>query len=245
ALPYCNLRQLYPEASLVLDGADSEKYSCLVCQVVVHQPTAASMMMYTAISIERYIAITRPFSYPDIFTMKKVRISIICSWIYSYFMFIGLSCFNIWTPGLQCSLSMILYQPAAFYGIIASAGILMLIIICTAYCRIFYIAWAHKKQQNEQQNAIGPVTDTSKSDMKIVKMMAIIFGTLVILYTPYWIFTCVVLFYKQKPKWLVTYEQFSVIMYYCNSFCNSFVYGWKSTDFRRALRMLVFRQNSV
>ena len=132
-----------------------ESLACQVFGFVVSVLKSVSMASLACISIDRYIAITKPLTYNTLVTPWRLRLCIFLIWLYSTLVFLP-SFFHWGKPGYHgdvfqwCAESwytspyftlfivMMLYAPAA-------------LIVCFTYFNIFRICQQHTKEISERQ----------------------------------------------------------------------------------------------
>nr|6LI1_A Chain A, Chimera of G-protein coupled receptor 52 and Flavodoxin [Homo sapiens] len=127
-----------------------ESLTCQVFGYIISVLKSVSMWCLACISVDRYLAITKPLSYNQLVTPCRLRICIILIWIYSCLIFLP-SFFGWGKPGYHgdifewCATSWLtsayftgfivclLYAPAAF-------------VVCFTYFHIFKICRQHTKE---------------------------------------------------------------------------------------------------
>ncbi|KAM6902260.1 putative G-protein coupled receptor 21 [Xenentodon cancila] len=152
---------IFPSLSLLhhLQGLDP-KLTCQVFGYMVSVLKSVSMASLACVSVDRYIAITRPLTYASLVTPCRVRCCIVLIWVYSALVF--LPSFLGWgKPGYHgdvvewCALEWktspffttfivaLLYAPAAFT-------------VCFTYAHIFKICRQHTRDISERHARYRP-----------------------------------------------------------------------------------------
>ncbi|XP_061590272.1 probable G-protein coupled receptor 21 [Cololabis saira] len=152
---------IFPSLSLLhhLQGLDP-KLTCQVFGYMVSVLKSVSMASLACVSVDRYIAITRPLTYASLVTPCRVRCCIVLIWVYSALVF--LPSFLGWgKPGYHgdvvewCALEWktspffttfivaLLYAPAAFT-------------VCFTYAHIFKICRQHTREISERHARYRP-----------------------------------------------------------------------------------------
>ncbi|XP_032274665.1 rab GTPase-activating protein 1 isoform X4 [Phoca vitulina] len=154
-----------------------ESLTCQVFGFVVSVLKSVSMASLACISIDRYIAITKPLTYNTLVTPWRLRVCIFLIWLYSTLVFLP-SFFHWGKPGYHgdvfqwCAESwhtdpyftlfivVMLYAPAA-------------LIVCFTYFNIFRICQQHTKEISERQarfsSQSGETGEESPQDSAITR----------------------------------------------------------------------------
>lgn len=152
---------LFPSLSLLhcLQGLDP-KLTCQVFGYLVSVLKSVSMMSLACVSVDRYIAITRPLTYASLVTSCRVRCCIVLIWLYSALMF--LPSFLGWgKPGYHgdvvewCALQW-RTSPAFTTFIVALLYAPAALTICFTYGNIFKICRQHTREISERQARYQP-----------------------------------------------------------------------------------------
>ncbi|MEQ2197790.1 putative G-protein coupled receptor 21 [Xenoophorus captivus] len=152
---------LFPSLSLLhhLQGLDP-RLTCQVFGYMVSVLKSVSMASLACVSVDRYIAITRPLTYSSLVTPCRVRCCIILIWFYSALVFfpsfLGWGkpgyhgdvvewCAVEWrtSPAFTTFIVALLYAPAA-------------LTICFTYANIFKICRQHTREISERHARYRP-----------------------------------------------------------------------------------------
>ncbi|XP_039618723.1 probable G-protein coupled receptor 21 [Polypterus senegalus] len=221
-----------------------ESLTCKIFGYVVCVLKSVSMTSLACISVDRYIAITRPLSYNALVTPWRLRVCIILIWIYSCIVF--LPSFLGWgKPGYHgdifkwCALSwdtntyftafivVMLYAPAAFT-------------VCFTYFNIFRICQQHTKEISDRRARFSSQeADSADSqscpDRRYAMVLFRITSVFYILWLPYIIYFLLEssnLYENSLASFLTTWLAIS------NSFCNCVIYSLSNSVFRKGLKHL-------
>ena len=182
---------------------------------------SVSFLTMTAISVDRFLALSLGLRYRQVVTFNRTCITIIALWIYSI---VGASS-QFFNPVIT-----------AWYQYITTA--LCLFITFFAYAKIFFIL---------RYNRIHVQIPTFKRQpnqaipMKIARYTKAVYSslwvqvTLVVCYLP---LAIVVALTPQKgiPKSMYLTKQFTVTLVYLNSSLNPLLYCWKIREVRQAVK---------
>lgn len=152
---------LFPSLSLLhhLKGLDP-KLTCQVFGYMVSVLKSVSMASLACVSVDRYIAITRPLTYASLVTPCRVRCCVVLIWLYSALVF--LPSFLEWgKPGYHgdvvrwCALE---WRTNPFFTafIVALVYAPAAITICFTYANIFKICRQHTREINERHARYRP-----------------------------------------------------------------------------------------
>ena len=176
----------------------------------------ASIMNLAAVSADRQLAITAPYSYAEHVTSKRA-IVVICG-VWSYALFIAALRFaNIPNNGyFHLNVTLSFFVPLSF--------------LLVMYARIFMVA-------RDQAKRIGR---TYAHEIKAAKTIAVVIGAFVICWLPFFV---LVLGYAYNENFPVSMEVYKGIkwMEYLNSCLNPIIYCCLNRTYRRAFQRLFFR----
>ncbi|XP_043837780.1 probable G-protein coupled receptor 21 [Dromiciops gliroides] len=236
---------LVPSLSLLHYPLPLEEF--LTCQIfgyVVSVLKSVSMTSLACISIDRYIAITKPLTYNTLVTPWRLRIGILVIWLYSALVFLPSFfrwgkpgyhgdvfqwCADSWStdPYFTLFIVMMLYAPAAF-------------IVCFTYFNIFRICQQHTKEISDrrarfssQSGEAGEVQ--SCPDKRYAMVLFRITSVFYVLWLPYIIYFLLESsagFSNRTASFLTTWLAIS------NSFCNCVIYSLSNSVFQKGLKRL-------
>ncbi|KAM4663201.1 putative G-protein coupled receptor 21 [Discoglossus pictus] len=222
----------------------SESTLCQLFGYVVSVLKSVSMMSLACISIDRYIAITKPLTYNTLVTACRLRFCILLLWLYSCAVF--LPSFLGWgKPGYHgdvfryCALS---WPTSPYY---TSFIVVMLyapatITVCFTYFNIFRICQQHTKEINDRRVRFS-TTDSEPSqaqpspDKRYATVLFRITSVFYILWLPYIIYFLLEsskVYTNQTASFLTTWLAIS------NSFCNCVIYSMSNSVFQKGLKRL-------
>lgn len=180
----------------------------------------ASIMNLTAVSFDRQLAITSPFSYTKTLTKKRALLLICFVWLYAAGM---ASARSIKGPGWPF--------PAYLHFVATFSFFLPLAIMLVMYARIYLIA-------RYQARRIGK---NYANDIKAAKTIAVVIGVFTCCWLPF--FVVVLLYAHHGFGYPVPREvyYFTKWLEYFNSCLNPIIYTCLNRTYRRAFRRLFLR----
>uniref|UniRef100_A0A673ABX5 G protein-coupled receptor 21 n=1 Tax=Sphaeramia orbicularis TaxID=375764 RepID=A0A673ABX5_9TELE len=226
---------LFPSMSLLhhLQGLDP-KLTCQVFGYMVSVLKSVSMASLACVSVDRYIAITRPLTYASLVTPCRVRCCIILIWLYSALVF--LPSFLGWgKPGYHgdvvewCAVEWrtrpvfttfivaLLYAPAA-------------LTVCFTYANIFKICRQHTREISERHQPSSTYPD--KRYAMVLFRITSVFYILWLPYILYFLLESGGIYHHPAASFLTTWLAIS------NSFCNCLIYSLSNSAFRKGLKRL-------
>lgn len=222
-----------------------ESLTCQVFGYIISVLKSVSMACLACISVDRYLAITKPLSYNQLVTPCRLRICIILIWIYSCLIFLP-SFFGWGKPGYHgdifewCATSWLtsayftgfivclLYAPAAF-------------VVCFTYFHIFKICRQHTKEIHDRRarfpsHEVSASGETGHSpDRRYAMVLFRITSVFYMLWLPY-----IIYFLLESSRVLdnPTLSFLTTWLAISNSFCNCVIYSLSNSVFRLGLRRL-------
>lgn len=180
----------------------------------------ASIMNLAAVSADRHVAITAPYSYPYIMTSSRALLILCFAWIYA----VTVSSLRLlddkWPQrgGYQ------------YFVFIASFGLPLLFMIAM-YARIYIVA-------RRQARRIGRSMNYS-TDVKAAKTIAVVIGAFVFCWAPF--FVSVIGYINNSYFYPLNFYKCVKWLEYLNSCLNPILYTCLNKTYRRAFKRLFTR----
>lgn len=217
--------------------------------------SSASILNLAIISIDRFLAITKPFIYQEKMT-KKVCITLITI-VWCYAGLWGLLSLVNWTTG-ETSFNWLIknpgeqscgkFDPIYYTSVFVCAFVLPLLIIVITYASIFKVALAQSKSLVAQDPSKRG-HKRSVRELKATKTIAIVIGAFVICWFPFFIIVlislwcgrpCFASFEKYRAFSFAIRIPFVYVLPVLNSTINPIIYGLYNKEFKDAFRKLIF-----
>ena len=211
--------------------------------------SSASICNLAAISIDRFLAITKPFDYPRIMNRRAVQLLIGFVWFYACLWGL-LSLFNWEDPGVQhiivvqeCANSDRVYYTAAA----ALSFFLPLAIVLAAYSSVFKVALLHARAIAAHSSTTDKKRHKSIArELKATKTLAIVVGAFVVSWLPFFIIVMVAIWCQsclyplvQNPTLATAIKIiFVYVLPPLNSCVNPVIYTIFNREFRAAFRRM-------
>ena len=205
-----------------------------VCGITVLRlfPLQSSLLSVFAICIDRFICVVRPLSYRRWMTVKKAAILSAGFWMFNI---------SLWLPAVfvtsdSSAIYCIEYIPNfSIFGIVVIGSVVVTMTIL--YGLICRTALTHRNRIRDISVSLRTV-DT-ENDYKLRKMMITILGIFYICWLPQFILMTYGSASAGIDEGLMPLIFLSEILLLCNSFMNSFVYGYQSRQFRAAFKSIL------
>ena len=183
-----------------------------------------SMLTLTTISVDRLLAMLLGLRYKEIVTLRRTYIILAIFWIVS----------------LVSGLFFHLNYRITFWISITGAP-LCLVISIASYTKIFRAISHHQAQIQDyaQQQPSQPNALNMARYRKAVHSALWVQLVLVVCYTPYYIVAIVVTYGTTYSSQLVITGEMAIILVYFNSTLNPFLYCWKISEVRRAMKQTI------
>ncbi|XP_048857620.1 probable G-protein coupled receptor 21 [Brienomyrus brachyistius] len=222
-------------------GSQNEEITCKIFGYLVSVLKSVSMASLACISVDRYVAITRPLSYTTLVTPCRLRGCIAVVWLYSGLVFLP-SFFGWGKPGYHgdifrwCAES---WQTNAHYtsSIVALLYAPASVTVCFTYGNIFRICQQHTRDMAERRLRFGPQDcgagdGQACPDRRYAMVLFRITSVFYILWLPYILYFLLEssgIYRNPVVSFLTTWLAIS------NSFCNCLIYSLSNSVFRRGL----------
>lgn len=237
---------LLPSLSLLrrLPGLD-EELTCKSFVYVVSVLKSVSMASLACISVDRYVAVTRPLSYATLVTPWRLRACIALVWAYSAAVFLPSFlgwgkpgyhgdvfrwCADSWStrPAFSTFIVALLYAPAA-------------LTVCFTYGSIFKICRQHTREitrrharfsahaEGERSGGGSECGCTDRRYATVLFRITSVFYALWLPYILYFLLESAGLYHHKVASFITTWLAIS------NSFCNCLIYSLSNSVFRKGL----------
>lgn len=210
--------------------------------------TSASVGNMVLISIDRYVSICDPLSYPNKVTQGRVKVCVCVCWALSVFyngvMFRDFlkhpdlynSCYG------QC---VVVIDSTTGAVDVMLTFVCPVAIIVVLYVRVFVVAVSQARAMRSHVTAASVQGSVrvwvKKSEIKAARTLGVIVALFVVCFCPY--------FYPslagQDLSTSVAFSVFGVWLFFCNSFLNPLIYAFFYPWFRRAIRLIVTLQMPI
>ena len=185
--------------------------------------TGVSLLIMTAISVDRYLALHYHMRYPTLMTTKRATYTSATLWLISFL----LSFLTFW-------------KMSAYYFATAVIIAICLLVSTVCYIRIYRIVRQHQLQIHAQQHAVEIVdannNQTILRSTKSAKNTFIYYIVMIFCYTP--LFTSMAVLSISHKDWTNAWSLGDTLAF-MNSSINPFLYCWRLRELRRAVTTTV------
>lgn len=233
-----SISMIFGVAYLLTPNSFQDKYICLLMWTTYMFAGLSSCLSLLAVTWERYLKISRPFAYNQIFTNRVIFAVIATIWLYTISVTVVLPFAGINTiqGGLEfdCSdFSQVFHQIYLQYLLYANA-ILPFGIMCFIYCKLFLVVL--EKLHGHQTSYAADRTSKHwlKRELKSAKTLLILLGFTGLAWLPVSVMILCDIYLGQA--WRPSVEMRSVVsmFVYVNSTANPIIYSLRSEQFRSA-----------
>ena len=176
----------------------------------------------TAISVDRLLALMLGLRYKQIVTLKRTYIILTTFWVFN----------------LVASLSGFFHHPIIFlYSSLVTS--FCLVISLASYAKIFCILRYHQAQVRDKQPASQTNTLNMARFRKAVDSALWVQLALVVCYAPICTVNIVIALTKKYSLLSVVTQKVAVTLLYFNSTLNPFLYCWKISEVRQAVKQTI------
>lgn len=181
----------------------------------------ASIMNLVAVSFDRHLAITSPFSYSESMTSFRAIVMIAALWVLSLIL-CGLR------PLAKTKTFLFSYQMV----VVAVSFVIPLLLMIVMYMKIYSVARNHALR----------IGRNFATDIKATKTVAIVIGAFVVCWMPFFV---IVTIYAFEPYYPISIKAYKAIKWleYLNSCLNPIIYTCLNRTYRRAFKKLLLRSS--
>nr|XP_054753878.1 trissin receptor-like [Lytechinus pictus] len=202
----------------------------------------ASVLNLTCVTLERYFSIVHPLHYDAVFTARKAGLMIFSVWVFGFVMN-SYMLYVFYNDGGTC---MLRWPNVGYQTFVGVANFCVIYVIPITVMGISYWlimsnlqASAQKLRQETREGKSGPMSlELLSARKKVVKMLAVVVVTFAICWAPNQF-----VFFAYNCGWNLDFDQWyyhlTVLVAFCNSCMNPFIYAFKSKQYRKALRAAV------
>lgn len=194
------------------------------------QTVITSTFNLTAISLDRYIAITNTFQYSQIVTSRRCVLGAVFIWT-----------FSILFASVRFLIHDLRFLPILWIVTVVAMVFLPLVVICYCYFHIFRAARHQQRQIAVLTSVNATYANTVLKNKKAAWTVGIIIGLFVLMWTPS-IAVSFVEFAMNAPCKrldLVLSWYFAAFLSFCSSCCNPWVYAARNREFRTAFKRVL------
>lgn len=222
---------------------------------------SASVVHLAAISVDRYIKISKPFQYNTKMTSVRVKLIISAIWIYASTI-VALGQFP-WTkdePGIVLIYNDCLNINKSFNTFLAAAGFFLpLLILLAMYSFVFHAALEQERKVKKLYPSFGKrhpkrskliSTPLFLLDLKATKTLVVVVSSFVICWFPFFVIFLVaqynpMLIYRMPASYRPTVMLICVyLLPNFNSCCNPLIYACLNKQFRKRMKTMLFPRRS-
>ncbi|KAJ8026603.1 Histamine H2 receptor [Holothuria leucospilota] len=198
------------------------------------------------ITIDRYVAVTRPLKYPTIMTTRRCRIVVAFVWFIGGFfgtipILLPPENPTLWVCGItryeEFSVSVHRMSCVAFIPV-------FLFILCLVYIRIYSVVRKHVKERSERiksQSQNDNASSASTSTTRTTVTTAIVLAAFAICWLPTTAKFALELYGDTALEETFLYQTAAEVLSFGNSMVNPIIYGYRNDLFRSTYKQIIRR----
>ena len=219
----------------LLEVADEEHPLNISVDCVYVLSVAVSTYNLCAVSLERYVGVIFPLRYSSIVTLRRFRCAVVSVWVLSSFI---------------ASLRLVIHEDIYWMIVVSTVFFIPGVIISYCYVCIF-------KEASRQVRVIGQQSDSALAsyvhNKKASITIAIVIGVFYLTALPIIAFSITELtevssekdMACQNNKEFESWGTWALFLAYSNSAINPWIYAARKSEFREALKVLIFWKQSA
>ncbi|XP_063447753.1 adenosine receptor A2b-like [Mytilus trossulus] len=219
----------YPELNFIIE-------SCLLrFELIIFTSTSSLLSLFFTV-VDRYIAVLYPLRYHVIMSEKVANILICIVWIYAATLaIIPLLGYNTFKSGMFCAYELVM---ATSYRLLVALHFIVLpVIMFLIYCRVFFVAWSHKKKIMSEQCFNTSIHVRIQKEMKMAVIMAVVMLGFSLCWLPFAVIQIIQALEFSVNRAFIS--NFLVFLGLLNSVINPFIYVWKNKQYKEAFRKII------
>ncbi|EDO35450.1 predicted protein, partial [Nematostella vectensis] len=206
--------------------------------------SSASICNLSMISVDRFLALSYPLTYPSIMTKRRGLLAIAMVWGYS--LLISALSFTLpWSPdGLMQDIPACSLKDKYYYTFVITVGFFLpLVVLVIAYSLVFKVA-LHQARKLQLLSS-GGFDPSIIRELKATKTLAIVVGSFIVCWLPFFVIMFTVQFCPecfQDHRSLPVKAQLAIgtvfvyVLPLLNSAVNPIIYSSFNANFRRAFK---------
>ena len=212
------------------------KSLCLTGFILEMITLAIQLMTYVLMASERRNSLRSLLKNKKRWSMTKTFTLVVTSWILGIGFIVTMILIAEMPPGLEC-VDIPANIPKWYLNILVGFTLLTSTVTLINYGSIGLMI----RSSNHQVTSHMPFTmqqlQKRKSNIRVAKMMAMVFGVFFILYLPVSITSPLI--NAASPSWFHDMFYTTLIIYQLNFWINPFIYAWRDERFKKALKALL------
>ena len=221
------------------------KSLCLTGYTIDMITTAIQFMTYSLMAFERRQSLHSLLHNKTKWTIKKTLVLVLISWALGIVCVVTMIQIAEIPPGVACE-ELDRYLPKWYINIFLGFTIFASLLTVINYGSIGLMICSSNHQVTSHMPFTMQQLQRRKSNIRIAKMVAMVFGVFFALYCP--VSVTLVLIDAASPAWFRVLYYISPIIYQTNFWINPFIYARRDEKFKKAFKMLLpgcFCSNAV
>ncbi len=246
------------EAILVATGAEQISQFIVIFVIIkefFNQSSALgnkSSLLW--ICLDRYMYITRPLRYFEIYTQGRVLKKLCVTWVLIFVIVptIIITCSNLKSGpnynGLRYIIKLNYTDESVYLIFVTLPSVASAVITISLYSSIAYLAQKHRRQILAFEVAVNPPEyerNARRKEYKITKMLAWVLAIYMLSSMPILVIHTIDNYVTLSAPAYINARRFFGVVYIFQSFINPFIYAKKNADFKNAYDKLLRRKHNI
>ncbi|KAK7507029.1 hypothetical protein BaRGS_00001880 [Batillaria attramentaria] len=230
-------------------GLPRNFYGCLLINSLVVLFTMCSVTSLTAVTLDRFLAISFPFAYRRRMTFRVAFYVVAVSWVVG--ILVGLVPLMGWNKGKEnfkgrCQFQFVICMEYIVYLTFFGGNLIPLLFMVCVYTHIFFIVNKAKAVDIKRTSVTAGTGHMGRHLLWGEKRKALRVAFVVIVFEACWlplyIVDCIILF---DPAHIppIEFLLFTIVLSHANSFVNPIIYAFNHSAFRRAFVQILTQVN--
>ena len=212
------------------------KSLCLIGFILDMITVAIQLMTYVLMASERRDSLRSLLKNKRKWSMTKTFTLVVTSWILGIVFIVTMILIAEIPPGVECE-DIGANIPKWYLNILVGFILLTSILTVVNYGSIGLMIHSSNHQVTSHMPFTMQQLQRRKSNIRIAKMMAMVFGVFFLLYLPVLVTSPLV--NLAFPSWFNEMYYSALIIYQLNFWINPFIYAWRDERFKKALKALL------
>ncbi|XP_014679869.1 PREDICTED: melanopsin-A-like [Priapulus caudatus] len=209
---------------------DMPKPCCIFILFVMNFFGKISYTNLLLITVDRYLAVTRPMHYYQMVTVARIKVLLVFTWLWGLALSNAVLVGERWFPESGCSYELVVGKGAIYFGTAHISA--DMVIMFAVYSRLAVIAYGHWKVE---PTVAGGSALTKH--LKLTKVFLVVVVSFVVCWSPFYILTLLEITDNYADSvGIVRYTLYCLPL--VNLLSNPLIYAWKIPAFSKVFKAI-------